>query len=72
MPETGVQATGVLALSPRRAPRPNEKWYAPTGGGYRGLGPDGQVVRRPQTPPKVPATAEGIQRMQRERRAAGA
>lgn len=40
------------------------KWFAPPSGGYSGLGPDGQVVTRKGMPPKIPATAAGVQRLQ--------
>lgn len=36
------------------------RWFAPSTGGYSGLGPDGEVVPRKGTPPKLPATPAGV------------
>lgn len=39
------------------------KWFAPPSGGYSGYDPDGEIARRKGSPPKIPATPEGVRRM---------
>lgn len=48
------------------------KWFAPPSGGYNGLGPNGEVVTRKGNPPKIPATAAGVRKLQEEQRSAAA
>lgn len=48
----------------RRAPLPLD-WVPPRAGYYRGLGPNGEAVKRTGPPPPMPPTEEGIRRLER-------
>lgn len=57
-----------MADSNRRRPPLVRRWFAPDGGFYRGVGPNGEVGPRTGLPPKTPATEAGIRRQEREAR----
>ncbi|GIG37557.1 hypothetical protein [Cellulomonas pakistanensis] len=53
----------------RRAALPLD-WVPPREGYYRGLGPNGEAVKRTGPPPPMPPTEEGIRRLERIEQAA--
>ncbi|NHT19676.1 hypothetical protein [Cellulomonas sp. IC4_254] len=59
-----------MADSTRRRAAPVRRWFAPDGGFYRGVGPNGEASPRIGLPPKTPATEAGIRRQEREARRA--